>query len=115
MQSTDEKDPLRFIHRTWSPSLTEFLSKNVASKDRATLLISFAGEILYYDSKSGLLSSSIHEYNAIGSGGDFALGSLHVTQGIPSLSPKERVQIALEVSAAKNPNVCGPFDIRGPF
>jgi len=47
-------------------------------------------------------------YEAIGSGGDFALGAL---AALPRLKPRERLTRALEIAAHFNMGVCGPFSI----
>lgn len=46
---------------------------------------------------------------AIGSGEEYALGSLHATRGNPD--PEARVRAALEAAAEHTPTVAGPFDI----
>ena len=45
---------------------------------------------------------------AVGSGQEYALGSLHSTAHLP---PEERVRVALEAAAEFSPTVAGPFDI----
>jgi hypothetical protein len=47
---------------------------------------------------------------AIGSGGDFALGSLHTTKEFPA-TPEFRIEYALNAAIAYSPNCQGPIDI----
>ena len=49
-------------------------------------------------------------YYAIGGGSPFAFGSLHSTRG-SSLTPVQRVTMALEAAAAYKAGVRGPFTI----
>lgn len=51
-------------------------------------------------------------YAAVGAGEACALGSLHTTQYDPSLSPDQKVRLALEAAAAHNVMVTGPFTVR---
>ncbi len=47
-------------------------------------------------------------YNAVGSGGEIALGALHATQSL-DIPPEQRIILALEASATHNAYVRGPY------
>lgn len=53
---------------------------------------------------------SRHGFCAIGAGQDFALGAMAILK-TEKVSPKEKIQRALEVAADLSPQVCGPFHI----
>lgn len=53
------------------------------------------------------VSETLKPYEAVGCGGNFALGSLYSTEGI---EPKQRLQKALEVAQAFSAGVRGPFN-----
>jgi ATP-dependent protease HslVU (ClpYQ) peptidase subunit len=55
------------------------------------------------------VSESMHGFDAIGCGEDYALGALHANE---RLAPDERVRSALEAASRFSAGVCGPFVIK---
>lgn len=56
------------------------------------------------------VGESLNNYDACGSGEDFALGSLFATEGL-DISPEERIRLALQAASKHNPYVAPPFYI----
>jgi hypothetical protein len=72
-------------------------------------LIVFRGEI--YKIGCDFAVNHPHEnYNAIGSGESFALGSLHSTEDT-GLTPEERIKLALDAASKYNSYVAPPYEI----
>lgn len=70
-------------------------------------LIGYKGKL--YELQSDFsLNRTLSGYNAIGSGADYALGSLFATS---DLSPEDRIFTALSAAANFSPGVSPPFDI----
>lgn len=71
-------------------------------------LMAVSGRCYEMQSDYSFIRDTAGEY-AVGSGEDFALGSLHATRG---QEPRTRVLAALEAAAERCPSVGGPFDLR---
>lgn len=69
-------------------------------------LIGYRGALYELDGEYAI--GVVGEYAAIGSGGAVALGSLHAT---PALSPRRRVEAALEAAACHCVGVRAPFSV----
>lgn len=72
------------------------------------MLIGYRGHLYQMESNFQLVESA-HGFDATGSGGEAALGSLRSTKKIGD--PRKRLLEALEVSAEHNAGVSAPFDI----
>lgn len=81
---------------------------NSEEKDAGELLIGINGHLYEFNS-DWHLGQNIYEYNAIGSGSQFSMGSLFSTRRIKS--PHARITLALEASEAFSPFVRRPFTI----
>lgn len=53
---------------------------------------------------------SRHGFTAVGAGQEYALGAMAILKS-EKISPKEKIQRALEVAADLSPQVCSPFHI----
>ena len=69
------------------------------------ILIGIAGKLYSVESDYCIVRSAT-EYDAIGTGGAYALGSLHAT---PKMAPMKRIKLALEAAEANMASVRGPF------
>lgn len=72
-------------------------------------MVAFRGRIFVVQDDFQICERS-EGYDAIGCGGDFALGSLFETQG-KKLQPKQRVERALQCAEKFSAGVRGPFTI----
>lgn len=70
-------------------------------------LVGFDGR-LYYVQGNFVFMEYAYPYYSIGSGGEYALGSLHKSD--PNTSPEKTLLDALQASAEFCPTVRGPFD-----
>lgn len=75
---------------------------------QGALLIGVRGSLYRIESNFQIITDS-HGFDAIGSGADIALGSLHSTKGIRD--SKTRIKSALEASSIANSGVRPPFAI----
>jgi hypothetical protein len=80
------------------------------SVDGTNFLLGFRGSLYLVEDAFQAVGWKIQE-DAVGSGRDFALGSLHTTRNIKTWTPEKRVQSALQAAATINPFVAGPFNI----
>lgn len=81
---------------------------NSEDKDAGELLIGINGRLYEFNS-DWHIGQNAYEYNSIGSGSQFAMGSLFSTRRIKS--PSARITLALEASEAFSPYVRRPFTI----
>jgi ATP-dependent protease HslVU (ClpYQ) peptidase subunit len=70
-------------------------------------LLAVRGRIYELQADYSFTRCARHLY-AVGSGQEYALGSLYSTAHLP---PEERVRVALEAAAEFSPTVAGPFDV----
>ncbi len=76
-------------------------------EEEASLLIGYKGTLWEIDTSDYFCCP--FTYTAIGSGGPIALGSLHTTLNSP-ISPKERLELAINAAITHNPGCKGPID-----
>lgn len=72
------------------------------------LLFGYGGTLYRMESNFQIITTA-YGFDAVGSGADIAMGSLHGSQR--SWSPKRRILTALEASAINNAGVRPPFNI----
>lgn len=72
------------------------------------LLLGYRGHLYKVEANFQLVEAA-NGFDAVGSGGEAALGSLRSTKGM--WSPKKRLLEALKVSAENNAGVAPPFDV----
>lgn len=75
---------------------------------QGSLLIGVKGSLYRIESNFQIITDA-HGFDAIGSGADIALGSLHSTKNFSN--PKKRIMSALNASATSNSGVRPPFAI----
>ena len=73
-------------------------------------LVAFGGRLFTVQSDFSVLEN-LDQYAATGSGEDWAMGSLHSTSTIPSLTGEQRVRMALAAASTFNPGVAPPFHV----
>lgn len=104
-----------YVHIFFIPALTEcFKEEPIPFEDEspsitgASFLVGYQGQLFEIDE---YLACTTHTdtYAAIGSGSGYALGSLATTE-LYDITPKDRVQLALEAAAKFDPFVCKPFN-----
>ena len=112
----DLSDVDRYIATSFVDAVRQLYKENGWSKvennkeaGNGNFLLGIAGRLygLYADFQ---FSRSRAGYLAVGCGAELARGSLHTTASL-NLTPRERVRLALEASAAHNAGVEGPFTI----
>lgn len=95
------------MHTLMVPALRDHLDNISRVEDSSTsLLISYRDIVYEYSTDNHYLLP--HREIAIGSGSEFALGSLHSTRGMEA---ETRVRMALEAAIEYNPGCLGPLDI----
>lgn len=104
----------KFLNTTFVDSLREVceLSKiDPTSEDDSSELLIGVGGRLFEFCNDWHIGEDSHEYNAIGSGSSFAMGSLYSTGRIKS--PHGRIRTALQAAEQFSQTVKGPFTILG--
>lgn len=74
-------------------------------------LVGYKGQIYRIEDDYQVLVLA-SDYAALGTGQSFALGSLHSTEQVPSLTPEERILMALKAAVANNSMCRDPLYIR---
>jgi ATP-dependent protease HslVU (ClpYQ) peptidase subunit len=87
-----------------------FARKEAEREQGGKFLVGFRGHLFLIDSDYQVAEANCG-YNAIGSGGDLAIGSLYTTEK-QDISPEKRLTIALQAAAYHNSDVREPFIIR---
>lgn len=86
-------------------------NKRSEKETSGQMLVGYNGELyeIYEDYQVGI----VHDpYNAIGSGGEIALGSLHTTHTIENrLTPNQKITAALDAASRYNAGVLPPYNI----
>lgn len=115
----DEQDPYHYMINTLSGCVRRSFvdSGNLYRKDGiqkmdTSFLIGFRGKI-YYMGTTFAVDDFINGYGAIGSGSSYALGSLYTTRNDTSLSPAERLTLALGAASEYDSAVSEPYEIIG--
>lgn len=109
-------DPRKFMVAQFVPNIRELLGTGAAKKSlngidevNSLLMVAFRCHIFVMHSDFDIMERR-ESFDAIGSGQDFCLGSLHTTQTM-KMPPDKRITAALECAAAFNAGVRGPFQI----
>lgn len=100
----------KFMHSKFLKSLKTFYSEwEISGKDSdIALLIGVKGRLYEHNAENLTLISYNRDYIAIGSGSEYAIGSLHATRN--HKDPKRRLAIALDASCEFSPSCIGPVD-----
>lgn len=108
----NNREPIEYMVTAFVDSMRKTLKKAGAAKEEHKeeehpnqFLVGFRGHLYELDESYGVCEVA-DEFVAIGSGTEYALGSLHTTKG---LEPDYRILKALEASAHFNNWVCPPF------
>jgi len=100
----------KFMHGKFLKSLKEFYSEwDIGGKDsELSMIIGIKGRMYEHEAEGLTLVSYERDYIAIGSGADFAMGSLHATQ--THKDPKRRLSLALTAACDFSTTCIGPID-----
>lgn len=114
----EEKDPMRYLVRSWIPALRKCLTDEGALKKHAgndnnlegmgcELVLGYKGRI--FGVCSGLsVMEILGDYYATGSGGDVCSGALYAT---PHLKPRARILAALRAASHHVAGIGEPFQV----
>jgi ATP-dependent protease HslVU (ClpYQ) peptidase subunit len=107
---TPEGNVDKFMHGKFLKSLKEFYNEwDIGGKDsEISLLIGIKGKLYEHEAEGFTMISYDRDYVAIGSGADYAIGSLHATQN--HKDPKRRLALALGCSIEFSSSCIGPVD-----
>lgn len=72
-------------------------------------LVAYKGKIYYAQDDFSIIETT-DSYASVGSGNHLAFGSLHSTESF-NLSPKERIEMAIQAATYHCPSVGGPINI----
>lgn len=108
-------DPLEFIIKKFVPALQSVLHRkrgdNLREDPATATLVGVGGNLFLIHHYWNCYVASIEQSFAVsGSGGPVAKGALYATEGT-TLSPQERILLALEAAEAFNAGVKKPFTI----
>jgi 20S proteasome alpha/beta subunit len=100
----------KFMHGKFLKSLKAFYNEwDIGGKDsEISLLIGIKGKLYEHEAEGFTMISYDRDYVAIGSGADYAIGSLHATQN--HKDPKRRLALALDCAIKFSTSCIGPVD-----
>lgn len=100
----------KFMHTKFLKSIKSFYSEwDIGGKDsEMSLLIGVKGKIYEHESDGLTLISYDKDYIVIGSGAEYAMGSLHSTRN--HKDPKRRLALALDAACDLSTSCIGPVD-----
>jgi ATP-dependent protease HslVU (ClpYQ) peptidase subunit len=78
-------------------------------KHRGVVLVGIEGRLFFLSGDCSVLEAQ-RGYDALGSGGLVAMGSLYTTEHM-DYTPEERIRFALGAAAEINTGVSAPFDV----
>ncbi len=104
--STDE-----YVHTVFVDEIKRIAIENGYDPitDPACLLVGFKDKLFTLQEDFSIIEN-LCGYAAIGGGGDYALGALHILTSAPIDNPKDILEKSLETSTLFSPSVCAPFD-----
>ena len=107
---TPEGNVDKFMHTKFLKSLKSFYNEwDIGGKDsEVSLIIGIKGKLYEHDAEGVTIISYDRDYLAIGSGADYALGSLHATRN--HKDPKRRLALALDAACILSTSCIGPVD-----
>jgi ATP-dependent protease HslVU (ClpYQ) peptidase subunit len=100
----------KFMHTKFLRALKTFYSEwDMGGKDsEVSLLIGVKGRLYEHDAEDLTMISYDREFIAIGSGADYAMGSLHATRN--HKDPKRRLALAIDAACQYSTSCIGPVD-----
>jgi len=98
------------MHTKFLRALKTFYSEwDMGGKDsEVSLLIGVKGRLYEHDAEDLTMISYDREFIAIGSGADYAMGSLHATRN--HKDPKRRLALAIDAACQYSTSCIGPVD-----
>lgn len=107
---TPEGNLDKFMHSKFLKSLKSFYSEwDIGGKEsEISLIIGIKGKLYEHEAEGLTMISYDRNYIAIGSGADYALGSLHATQN--HKDPKRRLSFALDAACKFSTSCIEPVD-----
>jgi len=107
---TPEGNLDKFMHTKFLKALKTFYAEwDIGGKDsEVSLIVGIKGRLYEHDAEDLTLISYDRDYIAIGSGADYAMGSLHATQNYKD--PKRRLTQALDAAILYSPHCLYPID-----
>lgn len=107
----NDEDPYIYLIRDYVPELKDCFEKNKINPSDGMygidIIIVMKNKFYHICSDLSVMDANL-EYLSVGSGSEYAMGSLYSTQG---MDPEERILIALKSAEEFCPGVKGPFDI----
>lgn len=88
-------------------------SRSISGEETGGTFLVGYGERLFRISDDFQVGESYDDYDAVGCGDNFAIGSLFTTLK-SEMTPLARITMALEAAAHHSSGVCAPFVIEGP-
>ncbi len=101
-------DFVKAVQKLFEKNGFDGINKRSERSVEAEFIIGYNNE-LYVMSTDYQIAMLHKNYNAIGCGAGFALGSLHATENIPGMKPKDRITKALQAADEFSAGVCEPF------
>lgn len=114
-KQNDNEDEFMYMINAFIPALQKLFDKGgfgrqeSGEKSGGTFLIGYKNR-LFKIQDDYQVSETIDNYDACGSGQDFALGALAVINN--KISPEEKIKLALETAEKFSPSVGRPFIIK---
>ena len=107
---TPEGNLDKFMHTKFLKSLKSFYNEwEIGGKDsEMSLLIGIKGKLYEHEADGLTMISYDKDYIVIGSGADYAMGSLHATRN--HKDPKRRLALALDAACELSTSCIGPVD-----
>lgn len=103
-------DFVKAVQKLFEKNGFDGINKRSERSVDAGFIIGYNGEL--YVMESDFQIGMLHKnYASIGCGSGFALGSLHTTENMPNLKPRERILKALQAADEFSAGVCEPFTI----
>ena len=101
----------KFMHTKFLKSLKSFYSEwDLGGKDsELSLIIGVKGKIYEHEAEGLTMISYERDYISIGSGAEYAMGSLHATK--THKDPKRRLAVALSAACELSTSCIGPIDL----
>lgn len=87
-----------------------YAKSDCGREEGGELLVGVGGR-LFHVTEDYSVTESAHRFDACGSGGQVALGSLYTTHGRADVHPRQRIRVALLAAESLDASVRGPFTV----
>lgn len=114
-RSKDVEDDMEYLVAHFIPALIDAYRKGqyLMKKDDAvvggTFLMGYHGRLYQIESDFQIGESTLH-YDAVGCGGDLALGAMHVLKDM-DIDPETKIKTALQAATVHSAGVGGNFEV----